>query len=82
MNLLREIASGLAVVVATVAILYVGVGAACLVLGLCNYLSPDLFANYFDVAILTGAWIVVGIAYLVVCAVSNLWDWWDERRNL
>jgi hypothetical protein len=82
MNLLREIATGLAVVVATVAILYVAVGAACLILGLCMYLSPDLFANYFGLAILTAAWIVVGLAYLVVCALSNLWDWWDERRNL
>jgi hypothetical protein len=82
MNLLREIATGLAVVVATVAILYVAVGAACLILGLCMYLSPDLFANYFGLAILTVAWIVVGLAYLVVCALSNLWDWWDERRNL
>jgi hypothetical protein len=61
---------------------YVAVGAACLILGLCMYLSPDLFANYFGLAILTAAWIVVGLAYLVVCALSNLWDWWDERRNL
>jgi hypothetical protein len=82
MNLLREIATGLAVVVATVAILYAAVGAACLILSLCIYLSPDLFANYFGLAILTGAWIIVGLVYLVVCAVSNLWDWWDERRNL
>jgi hypothetical protein len=82
MNLLREIATGLAVVVATLVILYVALGAACLILGLCIYLSSDLFANYFGLAILTAAWIVVGLAYLVVCALSNPWDWWDERPNL
>jgi hypothetical protein len=82
MNMLREIATGLAVVVATLVVLYVAVGAACLILGLCMYLSPDLFANYFGLAILTAAWIVVGLAYLAVCALLNLWDWWDERRNL
>jgi hypothetical protein len=82
MNLLREIAGGLGVLVATLVILYVAVGAACLILGLCMYLSPSLFGNYFGLAILTAAWIVVGIAYLVVCALSNLWNWWDERRNL
>jgi hypothetical protein len=60
MNLLREIATGLAVVVATLVILYVALGAACLILGLCIHLSSDLFANYFGLAILTAAWIVVG----------------------
>jgi hypothetical protein len=82
MNLLREIGTGLGVVIATLVVLYVAVGAACLILGLCIYLSSDLFANYFGLAILTAAWIVVGLVYLVVCALSNLWDWWDERRNL
>jgi hypothetical protein len=47
MKLLREIATGLVVVVATLVVLYVAVGAACLILGLCMYLSSDLFANYF-----------------------------------
>jgi divalent metal cation (Fe/Co/Zn/Cd) transporter len=70
MNLLREIATGLSVVVVTLVVLYVAVGAASLILGLCIYLSPHLFGpNYFGLAILTGAWIVVGIAYLVVCAL-------------
>jgi hypothetical protein len=82
MNLLREIATGLAVVVATLVVLYVAVGAACLIVGLCIYLSSDLFANYLGVAILTAAWIVLGIVYLIVCALSNLWNWWDERPNL
>jgi hypothetical protein len=82
MNLLREIAVGLAVLVATLVILYVAVGAAFLILGLCIYLSPSLFGNYFGIAILTAGWIVLGLVYLVVCALSNLWDWWDERRNL
>jgi hypothetical protein len=82
MNLLREIATGLSVVAVTLVVLYVAVGAASLILGLCIYLSPHLFGpNYFGLAILTGAWIVVGIAYLVVCALSNLWDWWDERER-
>jgi hypothetical protein len=82
MNLLREIATGLAVVVPTLVVLYVGVGAACLIVGLCIYLSSDLFANYLGIAMLTAAWIVLGIVYLVVCALSSLWKWWDERRNL
>jgi hypothetical protein len=82
MNLRREIATGLGVVVVTLVVLYVAVGAACLILGLCIHLSSDLFANYFGLAILTAAWIVVGLVYLVVCALSNLWDWWDQRPNL
>jgi hypothetical protein len=81
MNLRREIATGFAVVVATVVVLYVGVGAASLILGLCMYLSPHLFGpNYFGIAMLAAAWIMVGIAYLVVCALSNLWDWWGQQR--
>jgi hypothetical protein len=81
MNLLRGMATGLAVVVASLVVIYVAVGAAALILALCIYLSPDLFANYFRVAILVAAWIWVGLAYLVVCALSNLWDWWDERQR-
>jgi hypothetical protein len=82
MNLLRETAIGLGLVVTTVVVLYVAVGTASLIFGLSIYLSPDLFGpNYFGLAILTPAWIVLGMAYVVVWALSNLWDWWDQRQR-